>query len=176
METFPKEELGMATAIFGLGVVFAPTFGPTLGGYITDNYSWPWVFYINIPLGIFAAYMAYTFVGESKYRKAVGPNDWWGIILLVLWVGSLQTVLERGESEDWFQTTYITVLTIVAVVAFIAFIWWELKIDHPVVHLRVLNNGFPVNGYVFYIHTWVWVIWQHIPFSCILSKHFRLYC
>ncbi|MEI7669883.1 MAG: DHA2 family efflux MFS transporter permease subunit, partial [Pseudomonadota bacterium] len=140
METWPKEELGMAMALFGLGVVFAPTFGPTLGGWITDNYSWPWVFFINLPLGLFAAWMAFTFIGESKYRQIIDYNDWWGIILLVVWVGSLQVVLERGEAEDWFDTGYITLLTFTAVVGFALFVWRELSIEHPVVNLRVMKS------------------------------------
>lgn len=140
METWPKEQLGMATAIFGLGVVVGPTVGPTLGGYITDHFTWPWIFYINIPLGIIAVLLTLQYVKESLHVQKVGSVDWLGIILLTLSVGSLQIVLERGEGEDWFDSTYITILTITSVIAGVAFIWQELSTDHPVVNLRILKN------------------------------------
>jgi MFS transporter, DHA2 family, multidrug resistance protein len=149
LETFPKEEAGMATALFGLGVVVGPTIGPTLGGYITTHYSWPWIFFINIPLGFFAAFMTLTFIKDSIHQMKVGRNDWLGIFLLILGVGSLQTVLERGQSEDWFATPYITILAFTAVVSVICFIWWELSIEHPVVNLRVLKNRSLFIGAVF---------------------------
>jgi MFS transporter, DHA2 family, multidrug resistance protein len=140
LETFPKEEAGMANALFGLGVVVGPTIGPTLGGYLTDNFGWPWIFFVNIPLGCLAAFMTLTFVKDSIHQMKVGRNDWLGIFLLILGVGSLQTVLERGQSEDWFSTPYITILAFTSVVSVICFVWWELSIEHPVVNLRVLKN------------------------------------
>ncbi len=140
METWPREELGMATALFGLGAVVGPTVGPTIGGYITDHFSWPWIFYVNIPVGAIAAFFVSAFVRESpKYAKGK-PIDYWGILLLALGVGSLQIVLEKGESEDWFSTPYISVLSVLTILAGIAFIWRELSTDHPVVNFRILKN------------------------------------
>lgn len=141
IETWPKEELGMATALFGLGVVVGPTLGPTLGGWITDHYSWPWIFYINIPLGIIAIMMVLNYIrGVKDSSMADKGIDWLGIFLLAISVGSLQTVLERGESEDWFNTTYITVLSFAAAIGTVSFIWRELTFDHPVVDLHILKN------------------------------------
>lgn len=140
IETWPKEQLGMAMALFGLGIVVAPTLGPTLGGYITDHYNWPWVFYINIPIGIIATLMTLSFIHGSKTSHPDATIDWLGIILLTIGIGSLQIVLERGETEDWFDTTYIVVLSFVAAIGMVLFIWRELTAEHPVVDLRVLKN------------------------------------
>jgi DHA2 family multidrug resistance protein len=140
METWPREEIGMATALFGLGAVVGPTVGPTIGGFITDHFNWPYIFYVNIPIGAIAAFLVSTFVKESpKYAKGK-PVDWWGIVLLTIAVGSLQVVLEKGESEDWFAKTYIAVLTFSTVVATILFIWRELSTDHPVVNFRIIKQ------------------------------------
>jgi DHA2 family multidrug resistance protein len=140
METWPREELGMATALFGLGAVVGPTVGPTIGGYITDHFTWPWIFYVNIPVGAIAAFCVSTFVRESPRYGKGKPIDWWGILLLAIGVGSLQVVLEKGESEDWFSTTYISVLTVTTIVAAVCFLWRELSIDYPVVNFRILKN------------------------------------
>lgn len=140
IETWPPEEVGIATALFGLGAVVGPTVGPTIGGYITDHYSWPWIFYVNIPVGIVAAYFTYTFVKETPRTGRDQPVDWWGILLLAVGVGSLQTVLEKGETEDWFATGYIVVLTILAVFGFLLFIWRELTFDHPIVNFRIMRH------------------------------------
>jgi MFS transporter, DHA2 family, multidrug resistance protein len=140
VETFPPEELALATGMFGLGVVVGPTIGPTLGGWITDNYSWPWIFYVNLPIGALAMVMSLLFIRNPREEREVGRVDWWGIILLIVGVGSLQVVLDRGERDDWFSAPYITVLTIVAVIGIIAFVWWELRATHPIVELRVLKT------------------------------------
>lgn len=137
-ETFKPEERGMATAIFGVGVVLGPTFGPTLGGWITDHYSWPWIFYVNIPLGTIAALLTITYIKNSDYHVKPPKTDWIGIILLVLGIASLQIMLERGETEDWFQSRFITLLAALSVVSIVMFIWWELQTEHPVVNLHVL--------------------------------------
>ncbi|HEY8967427.1 MAG TPA: DHA2 family efflux MFS transporter permease subunit, partial [Puia sp.] len=140
METWPREELGMATALFGLGAVVGPTVGPTIGGYITDHFKWPYIFYVNIPVGAIAAFFVSTFVRESPRYAKGKPIDWWGIALLAAGVGSLQVVLEKGESEDWFSTPYISVLALTTILSGIAFIWRELSTDHPVVNFRILKN------------------------------------
>jgi len=140
METWPREEIGMATALFGLGAVVGPTVGPTIGGFIVDHFSWPYIFYVNIPVGAVAAFLVSTFVRESpKYAKGQ-PIDWWGILLLALGVGSLQVVLEKGEQEDWFSKTYIAVLALTTIVSGIIFLWRELSTDHPVVNFKILKT------------------------------------
>ncbi|MFM2206511.1 MAG: hypothetical protein RL213_486 [Bacteroidota bacterium] len=140
IETWPKEKLGMATAIFGLGVVIGPTLGPTLGGYITDHYAWPWVFFVNLPLGVIAMLLTLSFIPPYPATNRSGVVDWWGIIFLTVGVGSLQFVLERGETEDWFETDYIIWLSVLAVLGMIAFVVRELLTDHPVVNLRILKS------------------------------------
>jgi DHA2 family multidrug resistance protein len=137
-ETYTVEQRGFASAIFGIGVFIGPTIGPTVGGWIIDNYSWPWIFYINMPIGILAVVLSYLYVKEPTQVRASHSVDWTGIALLITGLAALQTVLERGESEDWFSAQYIVVLTIVASVALITFIFWELKTEHPVVDLHVL--------------------------------------
>jgi MFS transporter, DHA2 family, multidrug resistance protein len=141
VETFPPEELGLANGLFGLGVVMGPTIGPTLGGWITDNYSWPWIFYVNLPIGIIATILSLSFIRGAKEERRAGQSiDWTGIALLVVGIGSLQVVLERGERDDWFAASYIVVLTIVAAAGIVAFVWRELAAEHPVVELRVLKD------------------------------------
>lgn len=139
-EQFPKEKLGTASALFGIGVFIGPTIGPTLGGYITENYSWPWIFFINIPIGIAAAISCYFLLTEPAVKVKANKVDWTGIVLLSTGIGSLQTVLERGQTEDWFATSYITALTIVSIISLTAFVIWELHTPNPVVNLRVLKS------------------------------------
>ncbi|MGE5276191.1 MAG: DHA2 family efflux MFS transporter permease subunit [Acidobacteriota bacterium] len=140
VETFPPEELGLANALFGLGVVVGPTIGPTLGGWITDNYSWPWIFYVNIPIGIVATLLTLSFIREGRHGREVGSVDWAGIGLLVVGIGSLQIVLERGERDDWFAAPYIVVLSILSGLGIVGFLWRELTAEHPVVDLRVFRD------------------------------------
>ncbi|WP_143310570.1 DHA2 family efflux MFS transporter permease subunit [Chitinophaga vietnamensis] len=139
-ELFPKEKQGVASAIFGIGVFIGPTIGPTLGGIITENYNWPWIFYINIPIGIAAVISCYFLLQEPLIKQRANKIDWTGIALLVIGVSTLQTVLERGQTEDWFETRYITVFTVIAVLALLMFVMWELSIPDPVVNLRVLKS------------------------------------
>jgi DHA2 family multidrug resistance protein len=139
-ELFPVEKRATASALFGIGVFIGPTIGPTLGGFLTEYYSWPWIFYINVPIGIAVAVLCGLLLGEPKIKQQIGKIDWTGILLLAVGVGSLQTVLERGETEDWFDTRYIIYLTVTAVVGIFMFIWWELRVKNPVVNLRVLKS------------------------------------
>ena len=140
-ETFKPEERGTATGIFSMGLVLGPTFGPLLGGYLVDYFAWEWCFFVNIPVGLFAAWAALTFVKEPKVRHAIQKIDWAGIGLLALGIGSLQFILERGESKDWFDTPYITFFTIVAVASLLLFVWHELHTEHPAVDLSVLGRS-----------------------------------
>ena len=141
LETFPARQRGMAMAIWGIGIMFAPIIGPTLGGWITDNWSWRWVFYINVPIGAVAVALAWLFVPESTTdRPAVRRVDVPGLVLLVIGVASLQFVLDRGQIEDWFASSLIVWLTATAAVALVALVVWELRAEEPVVDLRVLRH------------------------------------
>jgi MFS transporter, DHA2 family, multidrug resistance protein len=139
-ELFPKEKQNVASALFGIGVFIGPTIGPTLGGFITEYYSWPWIFYINVPLGIIVATICVLLLKEPPTRQKIGKVDWPGIFLLAIGVSALQTVLERGETDDWFETGYIIYLSVTAFFCLVLFVWWELKTPHPVVNLRVLKS------------------------------------
>jgi DHA2 family multidrug resistance protein len=140
IETWPREDVGIATALFGLGAVVGPTVGPTIGGYLLEISSWPLIFYVNIPVGILAAYCTYTFVRETPKEGKGQPVDWWGIALLAVAVGSLQTLLEKGESQDWFATPYITALGVTSVIGLLLFIWRELSTDHPIVNFKIMRH------------------------------------
>lgn len=142
-ESYPIAKRGMAQAIYGMGVIVGPTLGPPLGGYLVDNYSWPYIFYINIPLGIIATILALTFVRSPKYGEKLKANqvDWWGIILLSAFIGSLQFVLEHGQQDDWFNDSTIVALSIITVLGLVLFIWRELTYKHPIVNLSVLKDG-----------------------------------
>ena len=139
-EAFPPDEVGKGQAIFGMGVMVGPTLGPTLGGYIVDNLDWPWIFYINVPLGLVAAAMVWAFVRNSKTGVRATKIDGLGIVLLAVSVGSLQFMLERGERNDWFESGFVTSLAVVSAVTFVAFIWRELTFEQPIVNLRVLKS------------------------------------
>jgi DHA2 family multidrug resistance protein len=139
-ESFPPEEAGTGMAIFGVGVMVGPTLGPTLGGWITDNYSWPWIFYINVPLGIIAAILTVTYVHDAAHQERADKIDYMGIVLLTLCVGSLQWMLERGERYDWWDSRFVTMLGFTALFSGIALIWHELTTDEPVINLRILKS------------------------------------
>ena len=142
-ESYPVEKRSMAQAIYGLGVIIGPTLGPPLGGYIVDNYSWPFIFYINIPIGIVATLLTLQFVRSPKYaeKKSANEVDWLGIFLLAITVGSLQYILEKGHEDDWFESNWIIGLSLASIFGLIFFIWRELTCEHPIVELRVLKNG-----------------------------------
>lgn len=140
LETFPLRKRGIGMAIFGIGVVFAPIIGPTLGGWITDNYSWRWIFYINLPISILALTMVQIFVIDPPYlRRGVSRIDYMGLGLLAVGIGTLQVVLDNGQRNDWFQASWITQLTIVSIVALIGLILWERRTPHPIIDLSVLR-------------------------------------
>src|SRR4051812_5825090 len=142
-ESYPPEKRGMAQAIYGLGVIIGPTLGPPLGGYIVDHFTWPYIFYINIPIGIIATLLTLQYVRSPKYgeKKSASEIDWFGILFLAIGVGSLQYVLEKGQEDDWFNDTTITMLTVTTVLGFFFFIWRELTYKNPIVELRVMKNG-----------------------------------
>jgi MFS transporter, DHA2 family, multidrug resistance protein len=141
LESFPPEDRGKAMGFWGLGIVVAPLLGPVLGGWLTDSYSWRWVFYINVPIGIASIIMTRLFVFDPHYiKRASSRIDYWGIGMLAVGIGLLQVVLDKGQEKDWWATTWITATAISAAVALAAFIVRELLIDHPVVQLRVFKD------------------------------------
>ncbi|MBF0330968.1 MAG: DHA2 family efflux MFS transporter permease subunit [Candidatus Omnitrophica bacterium] len=142
LETFPPKEHGMAMAVFGIGVICAPILGPILGGWITDNWSWHWIFFINIPIGMASIGLVAAFIKDPTYLNRVALNriDYWGLILISLGLGCLQVVLDKGQQEDWFSSSFIITLAALAVASLVAFIIVELKSKEPVVDLRVFRN------------------------------------
>ena len=141
LEAFKPEERGKAMGFWGLGIVVAPMLGPVLGGWLTDSYSWRWVFYINIPVGIMSIIMTRLFIFDPPYiRRSSGRIDYWGIGMLAVGVGALQVVLDKGQEEDWFSSHWILALVIIASAALVIFVLYEFfGTDHPVVHLRVFK-------------------------------------
>lgn len=142
LESFPKEKRGQAMAVFGLGIVVAPIIGPTMGGWITDNYSWRWIFYINVPVGILAMLMANAFIEDPPYIRSQKPGriDYIGFGLMALGLASLQLVLDKGQEEDWFESSWIFWFTLFGLAAIIAFIIRELQTKEPIVNLRIFKN------------------------------------
>lgn len=137
---FPPEKISTANAIFGMGIILGPTFGPTLGGLITDNLSWNWIFFVNIPIGILATVLAWTYVGDRIGAVKPKKIDYWGILFLVVSVGSIQFVLEEGSAKDWFQSTEIVLVSLMAFIGLIAFIIRELSIDYPAVNIGLYRS------------------------------------
>lgn len=142
LESFPPARRGMAMAIYGLGVVVAPVIGPTLGGWITDNYSWRWVFYINIPVGILALFLMARFLEDPPYLKNAKPGriDAIGFGLMAIGLATLQIILDKGQQDDWFDSAWVCWGAALAVFVMAAFIVWELRSSDPIVNLRVLAN------------------------------------
>lgn len=141
LEAFPPDQRGKAMGFWGLGIVVAPVLGPVLGGWLTDSYSWRWVFYINIPVGIASLIMAQLFVFDPSYlKRAKTKIDYWGIGFLAIWIGALQIALDKGEQDDWFGSRFIVILLATAVFFLIVFLIREYTADHPVVDLRVFKE------------------------------------
>ncbi len=141
-ETFPAEEQGLAMGIYGMGVVLAPAIGPTLGGWLTDRYAWPWIFYINVPVGVLNLMLVQRFIRDPHYLlREKGRIDWLGLGLMTVGLGALQLMLEQGERNDWFSSSFITNLAVVALLGFVLFVWRELRVDRPAVDLRILKNS-----------------------------------
>ena len=145
MESFPPAKRGIAMATFGLGVVVAPIIGPVLGGWITDNYSWRWVFYINIPFGVLAVVLSQLFLEDPPYLRAAreksrGRIDYIGFGAMALWLATLQVILDRGQQDDWFNAPWLRWASLICLASMVWFIVWELRSAHPLVNLRVLAN------------------------------------
>jgi MFS transporter, DHA2 family, multidrug resistance protein len=142
LETFPPKQHGIAMAVFGVGIMFGPIIGPLVGGWITDNWSWHWIFYINIPIGIISIFMTMMFIKDPHYIRARGLKiDYWGLALLTLGLGCLQIVLDKGQQDNWFDSNFIAILAAISVVSLAAFIIVELFFaEHPIVDLRIFKN------------------------------------
>jgi MFS transporter, DHA2 family, multidrug resistance protein len=141
LEAFPPEERGKAMAAWALCIVTAPILGPVVGGWLTDTFSWRWIFYINIPIGIISLIMAKMFVFDPSYLKKKSEGvDYWGISMLALGMAALQIMLDKGQQEDWFSSDMITVLAIIAVVFLLTFIAYEFFARHPILDLRVFRD------------------------------------
>ncbi len=177
-QIFPKEQQAMVQTLFLIGVIMAPTLGPTIGGYITDNYTWPWVFFVNIPIGLISMAMVVGFLHDPPGQRKAGAIDWPGIGLLAVGLGSLQYVLEEGKRDDWFDSVAIVRLSLLAAVCLIALLVWELSPRNkaPVVDFRILKNrdlsaglalflalGFGLYGGIFIFPLFVQSILQFTP-------------
>ncbi|HVZ47837.1 MAG TPA: DHA2 family efflux MFS transporter permease subunit [Gemmatimonadaceae bacterium] len=147
-EAFPPNEVGIGQAMFGVGVMVGPTIGPTLGGWIVDNWSWPWIFYINLPLGIIAGALTWMYVRDSEHQTRAEKVDWLGIGLLTVAIGALQWMLERGERLDWFESPFIVTLGVTSVVALTLLVWHELTTDEPVIDFHILRDRQLATGVV----------------------------
>ncbi|HWQ10893.1 MAG TPA: DHA2 family efflux MFS transporter permease subunit, partial [Holophaga sp.] len=145
MESFPPEKRGQAMAMFGIGVIFAPIIGPVLGGWLTDNFSWHWIFLINLPVGILSIVLTSAILQDPPYLKRLSLKDgaridFMGFGLVVLGLASLEIVLDEGQRNDWFSSPFIVTFAILAVVGLVAMVLWELRQEHPVVDLRLLKD------------------------------------
>ncbi len=150
METFPTDQQAVAMSVWGMGMMIGPVGGPILGGWITDNYSWRWIFYINVPIGITAASMVAVFVHDPSYiRRGIKKIDWWGLWLLAIGVGCIQVMLDKGERLGWFDSRLILMLTVIGSCGLVAFVIRELLTAEPIVNLRVLYNRTFALGTIF---------------------------
>ena len=143
-DTFPPAKRSMAFAVYGVAVVMAPVLGPTVGGWIVDNYSWRWIFFLNIPVGILSLYLSNRLVEDPPYlaeiRKRREGVDYWGLGLLIVAIGSLQVMLDKGQEDDWFSSHFITTLAVTAVIGLALFFWRELSVEHPILDLRLFTR------------------------------------
>ncbi|OYV68906.1 MAG: hypothetical protein B7Z74_08100, partial [Deltaproteobacteria bacterium 21-66-5] len=140
-ESFPPYEQGLAMGVYGMGVVLAPAIGPTLGGWLTDRYSWPWVFFINVPIGLLNLIMVQRVLSDPPYlERRKDAIDYAGLGFMIVGLGALQLMLEEGERDDWFQSAFIVRLAAIAAVGVVLFLWRELKAERPAVNLRILRD------------------------------------
>ena len=142
LEAFPPKQHGKAMAIWAMGAIVAPVLGPVLGGWLTDSYSWRWIFFINLPVGLISVFMIMTFLKDPPYiRRSSAPIDSWGLAMLVIWVAALQIMLDKGQEEDWFDSRFIVVLAVAFVMGLLAWVVRELSTRHPVAELRVFGQA-----------------------------------
>jgi len=141
LETFPPEERGQAMALFGVGIVVAPIIAPVLGGWLTTDYSWRWVFFINVPVGVLGLLLVEAFVFDPPYiRRTTRRIDYWGMGMLATGVAALQVMLDKGQEDDWFSSRFIVIMAVIAAVGLVTFVVWELRVREPVVRLRLFRH------------------------------------
>ena len=140
LRIFPKEKAGAATGIWAMTTLVGPVLGPILGGWICDNYSWPWIFLINLPIAAACAYICWKVLQRYETKIVRNPIDIVGFVLLIIWVGALQIMLDEGKNLDWFSSPLIASLAVIAIVGFVAFLIWEFTAEHPIVDLRVFRH------------------------------------
>jgi DHA2 family multidrug resistance protein len=155
-DTFPPQKRGLAFALYGITAIMAPTIGPTLGGWITDNYSWRWIFYINLPVGVLTLFLVMRIVEDPPYlsraRSALARVDYIGISLLILGIGALQILLDKGQEEDWFGSRFIVTLAAIAVVSLISLVFWEWRYKAPIIDVRMFKSfNFAVSSLMMFI-------------------------
>ncbi|HNF72478.1 MAG TPA: DHA2 family efflux MFS transporter permease subunit, partial [Chitinophagaceae bacterium] len=139
VEIYPREKLGMASAMFGMGVILGPTLGPLFGGYLIDHYAWPVIFLVNVPFGILSTFLTIRYIRDNSHqKKSTDGIDWLGLLLLIVGIGGLQLFLEQGENEEWFDSKYITAVFIISVGSLIWLILRELRVKNPIVDFRIL--------------------------------------
>jgi len=174
LESFPPAERGQAMALWGLGIVVAPILGPVLGGWLTDNYSWRWVFYINIPIGIFALTMIRRFVFDPAYiRRGTGRIDYWGLSLMVIGIGALQVALDQGQEEDWLASDWITTMLIIAAISLAALLIHELLVRSPIIDLRIFKEPTYATGVVLITMTGFVLYGSLVVFPILLQTVMR---
>jgi DHA2 family multidrug resistance protein len=143
-DTFPPQQRGVAFALYGITTIIAPTVGPTLGGWITDNYTWRWIFFINLPVGILALFLVFRLIEDPPWAKRVAGAgvkiDYVGVALLTLGVGALQVMLDKGQEDDWFASPFILILAVVAAVGLVSLVIWEWFYREPIVEVRLFKN------------------------------------
>ena len=141
LEAFPPEQTAQATAIFGSGTILGPIIGPTLGGWLTDNFTWRWIFYVNLPIVALGLFMTYTAIHTPKREATTrAPIDVWGLAAVTVWLSTLQIVLQEGQRDDWFRSPVIAGLSVISLAALAAFLWIELRIKHPFINLRIFKD------------------------------------
>jgi MFS transporter, DHA2 family, multidrug resistance protein len=155
LESFPQKEHGTAMAVFGVGIMFGPIIGPLMGGWITDNWSWQWIFYINIPIGIISIFMTMLFIKDPGYIQGQGEKmkiDYWGLALLALGLGCLQIVLDKGQQDNWFDSGFIVALSAISAITLIAFVLVEIfYAEHPIVDMRIFKHiSFSTGNFVMF--------------------------
>ncbi|MGH9736481.1 MAG: DHA2 family efflux MFS transporter permease subunit [Candidatus Acidiferrales bacterium] len=147
LEAFPREERGHAMALWGVGIVIAPIVAPLLGGWLTTDHSWRWVFFINIPVSIVGLFLVWKYVFDPSYiRRPTTPIDYWGMGMLATGIAALQVVFDKGQEDDWFGSHFIVAMAVIATIALIAFVVWELRTRHPVVHFKLFRYRTFVTG------------------------------
>lgn len=143
LEAFPPSEFAMASALYGVGATIGPAIGPTLGGWLTDTLSWPWIFFVNVPLVTLSIILSQTLIGENREalaQRASRPIDIWGLLTVGTWLATLQIVLQEGEKNGWFESPFITGMSVLSCAALIAFLIIELRVEHPLINIRIFTN------------------------------------